>query len=154
MWAGPRPPTFLAVRLSVLHVEEAVAERLPAGGAHEAGGVPRLPQSVHHFLSHTNTTRLRHVCVCVFTTNPTLLTETHSTAYRQQQVISEVIFTLNNTLHSRWTAWRHRRCQQTGEQSNSGTGVCRCVQVCAGLYILTPMILVLQRAQVGAKNSS
>lgn len=50
------PLTFLAVRLSVLHVEEAVAKRLPAGGAHKAGGVPRLAQSVHHFLSHAHHT--------------------------------------------------------------------------------------------------
>lgn len=42
--------TFLAVRLPVLHVEKAVSKRFPAGGAHEAGGVPRLPQGVHHFL--------------------------------------------------------------------------------------------------------
>lgn len=42
--------TFLAVRLAILHVEEAVSKGFAAGRAHEAGGVPRLPQSVHHFL--------------------------------------------------------------------------------------------------------
>lgn len=45
--------TFLAVRLPVLHVEEAVPEGFAAGRANKAGGMPRLPQGVHHFLSHT-----------------------------------------------------------------------------------------------------
>lgn len=40
---------FLTVRLSILHVEEAVSEGFAAGCTHETGGVPRLPQSVHHF---------------------------------------------------------------------------------------------------------
>lgn len=40
---------FLTVRFSVLHVEQAVSERFSTGGAHEAGGVPCLPQGVHHF---------------------------------------------------------------------------------------------------------
>lgn len=35
--------TFLAVRLSVLHVEEAVSKGFPTGSAHKAGGVPCLP---------------------------------------------------------------------------------------------------------------
>lgn len=49
--------TFLTVGLPVLHVEQAVSERFATGGADEAGGVPRLPQSVHHFLQ--DTTRYR-----------------------------------------------------------------------------------------------
>lgn len=40
---------FLTVWLSVLHVEEAVPKRLLTGRADEAGGVPCLSQSVHHF---------------------------------------------------------------------------------------------------------
>lgn len=42
--------TFLTVRLSILHVEEAVSKRFLAGCTDEAGGMPRLSQSVHHFL--------------------------------------------------------------------------------------------------------
>jgi len=33
-------------------VEEAVSKGFSAGCAHEAGGVPRLPQGVHHLLQH------------------------------------------------------------------------------------------------------
>lgn len=40
---------FLAVRLPVLHVEQAVSEGLPTGSAHKTGGVPGLPQRMHHF---------------------------------------------------------------------------------------------------------
>lgn len=40
---------FLAVGLPVFHVEEAVPERLLACRTHKAGGVPCLPQGVHHF---------------------------------------------------------------------------------------------------------
>lgn len=39
---------FLAVRLAILHVEEAVSESFPTGCTHKAGSVPRLPQRVHH----------------------------------------------------------------------------------------------------------
>lgn len=39
---------FLTVRLSILHVEEAVSKGSSTGCTHEAGGVPRLPQSVHY----------------------------------------------------------------------------------------------------------
>lgn len=45
-----RTPTFLTVRLSILHVEETVPKGLLAGRADETGGVPCLSQSVHHFL--------------------------------------------------------------------------------------------------------
>lgn len=45
-----RAPTFLTVWLSIFHVEETVPKGLLAGRADEAGGVPCLPQSVHHFL--------------------------------------------------------------------------------------------------------
>lgn len=47
--------TFLTVRLPVLHVEKAVSKGLAAGRTHKAGGVPRLPQSVHHLLQHAVT---------------------------------------------------------------------------------------------------
>lgn len=40
---------FLAVWLSIFHVEEAVSKGFAAGRTHEAGGVPRLPQGMHHF---------------------------------------------------------------------------------------------------------
>lgn len=43
-------PTFLTVWLSILHVEEAVSKRFLAGCTDEAGSVPCLPQSAHHFL--------------------------------------------------------------------------------------------------------
>lgn len=43
-------PTFLTVWLSIFHVEETVPKGLLAGRADEAGGVPGLSQSVHHFL--------------------------------------------------------------------------------------------------------
>lgn len=58
--------TFLTVRLSVLHVEEAVSKRFAAGCADEAGGVPRLPQGMHHLLQHA-TCQTRWVCVTVCT---------------------------------------------------------------------------------------
>lgn len=54
-----RRRTFLAVRLPVLHMEEAVTEGFAAGGAHKASGVPRLPQSVHHFLPGETATSQR-----------------------------------------------------------------------------------------------
>lgn len=40
---------FLTVGLSIFHVEEAVPKRLLAGCTDKAGGVPRLPQGMHHF---------------------------------------------------------------------------------------------------------
>lgn len=40
---------FLTVRLSILHVEETVSKRFLAGCTDEAGGMPCLSQSVHHF---------------------------------------------------------------------------------------------------------
>lgn len=40
---------FLTVWLSILHVEEAVPKGFLAGCTDEAGGVPCLSQSVHHF---------------------------------------------------------------------------------------------------------
>lgn len=43
-------PTFLAVGLPIFHVEEAVPKGLLARCTHEAGGMPRLPQGMHHFL--------------------------------------------------------------------------------------------------------
>lgn len=43
-------PTFLAVWLSILHVEEAVSKGFLAGCADEAGRMPCLSQSMHHFL--------------------------------------------------------------------------------------------------------
>lgn len=44
------PNTFLTVGLSILHVEEAIPKRLPAGSADKASGMPSLPQGMHHFL--------------------------------------------------------------------------------------------------------
>lgn len=40
---------FLTVWLSILHVEETVSKCFTTCSTHKAGGVPCLPQSVHHF---------------------------------------------------------------------------------------------------------
>ena len=47
--------TFLTVRLSIFHMEEAVSERLSTGGTHKAGCVPCLSQCMHHLLHKKNT---------------------------------------------------------------------------------------------------
>lgn len=40
---------FLTVWLSILHMKEAVTKWLSAGSTDKAGGVPGLPQGMHHF---------------------------------------------------------------------------------------------------------
>lgn len=68
---------FLTVWLSILHVEEAVPKRLLAGCADEAGGVPCLSQSVHHFPHDFGVTlgtdRSKELLVAPFTVNVVLL---------------------------------------------------------------------------------
>lgn len=112
VWVSGFWRTFLTVRLSVLHVEQAVPKRLSTGGAHETGGVPRLPQGVHHFLQHT--TR--------YFTPPKKKTSTTTNYGRNQN--SETIRTIRKIngfiQHPRW-----RKINKIWIKAN-----CRIIQLC------------------------
>lgn len=68
---------FLTVWLPILHMEEAVTKWLSAGGTDKAGGVPGLPQGMHHFPHNfsvaAGTGWRKELLIASFTVNALLL---------------------------------------------------------------------------------
>lgn len=83
---------FLTVGLSVLHVEEAVSKCFATGCTHKAGGVPRLPQSVHHFPHDlgvaTSTGRGKELFVAVLAVNAVLFLHKADVSQRHVAVVT------------------------------------------------------------------
>lgn len=83
---------FLAVGLSVLHVEQAVSKRFATGCTHEAGSVPRLPQGMHH-LPHdlgiaAGAGRGEELLVAVLTVNAVLFLHKADVGQRHVAVVT------------------------------------------------------------------
>lgn len=116
---------FLTIRLTILHMEETVSKGLSTSRTHKAGGVPGLPECMHHF-SHdlgvaAGTGRCKELSIAVFTVNIILLLHKADISQRRVAVLAVELLRMPGTTqcHQEWSpddvvAGSTQRCSVAG----------------------------------------